>query len=59
MIFNEKGYDEYLLEKEKKGLLDSQEGRIFSLEQANAEWEAELEEIALECQEFEIPHHIS
>lgn len=53
MIFKESGYDEYLAEKIKKGLEDSQAGRTSSLEQANAEWQAVLEEIAQECREFE------
>lgn len=43
MIFKEKGYDEYLAEKVQKGLADSQAGRVYSLEEANAEWQEELE----------------
>lgn len=52
-MFKEKGYDEFLAEKIREGLSDSEAGRVYSLEQANAEWQTVIEEIAEELKEFE------
>lgn len=53
MLSKEQGYDEYLAQKEQKGLQDSAAGRVCSLAEANAQWQAELDAIAVELKAFE------
>lgn len=52
-MFKENGYDDYMAKKVQQGLADSRAGRVYSLEQANAEWEAVIEEIAVELEAFD------
>lgn len=47
-MFKEKDYDDYLAAKVKKGLAEIEDGQIFSLEQANAEWQEIIEQIERE-----------
>ncbi|AJE06955.2 hypothetical protein DNAOFDDG_00600 [Mannheimia haemolytica] len=47
-MFKEKDYDEYLEAKVKKGLAEIEKGQIFTLEQANAEWQEIIEQIERE-----------
>ncbi|HGO5815816.1 TPA: hypothetical protein ACK3JR_001709 [Mannheimia haemolytica] len=52
-MFKEKDYDEYLAAKVKKGLAEIEKGQIFTLEQANAEWQEIIEQIERENQALE------
>ncbi|MFZ7201414.1 hypothetical protein [Avibacterium avium] len=47
-MFKEKGYDEFLAEKIRRGDEDFKAGRVFTLEQANAKWQATIERKAAE-----------
>lgn len=42
----EPGYDEYLAEKIQRGLADIENGRICSLDEANAKWQNIIDNIA-------------
>ncbi|GAB1668851.1 hypothetical protein Mh1961_20710 [Mannheimia haemolytica] len=48
IMFKEKDYDEYLEAKVKKSLAEIEKGQIFTLEQANAEWQEIIEQIERE-----------
>lgn len=52
-MFKEQGYDEFLAKKVQQGLDDIKNGKIYSLEQCNAEWQAMIEKAEQKTMEIE------
>lgn len=57
MMLKEKGYDEFLAEKIRRGKEDIAAGRVFTLEQANAKWQQTIASKAAELAELEEMQH--
>lgn len=53
MLLKEKGYDEFLAEKIRRGLDDVANGRVVTLEELNRSIEQMLEQKAAELKEAE------
>lgn len=52
-MLKEKGYDEFLAQKIQQGLDDVKNGRVTDLTDANAEWQALIEQFEQENRQFE------
>lgn len=56
-MFKEKGYDEFLAEKIRRSEEDIAAGRIYTLEEAKAQWQQTIERKAAELAELEESQH--
>ncbi|MGR3808211.1 hypothetical protein [Pasteurella testudinis] len=52
-MLKEKGYDEYLANKIKKGLEDVEHGRLHTLEECETEWQTIIQQFVKESRNFE------
>lgn len=53
MLLKEKGYDEFLAEKIRRGLDDVANGRVVSLAEAQKEWEEAIRQAGKRVAELE------